>query len=475
MEDACCLMEKILIITKTNKNLQQIKPLLGSDDQIDYCNGIDMGMEKLKVNRFDLIFIDIELVIHSSKSNYRKCFQDFWHIYPYVKIVVMANPSFTREAVKAVETGGAWDYLNYPLDLAEINLLIENMRKSIKIQSELDYLRDQFWQSDCLESIHTKNSEMKKVYNKIRSVAPTKSTVLLTGETGTGKGVLAKLIHRHSNRQDNQFISIHCGAIPDNLIESEFFGHERGAFTGAIKKRIGKFEIANGGTIFLDEIGTISTAAQIKLLQVLQDEVIYPVGSEHCLHTNVRVIAATNIDLKELCKQHLFRQDLYYRLNVFPIEVPPLRERLEDVPYFVNIFLKRLNQFQQKQIEIVDPQVIDALMQYHWPGNIRELENLIERAYILETSKILTPESFPGEFFEEQTTAKYLHVDITLPLAQVRKRAIEDIERNYIKEVLFKNNGVINSSAMETGVSVRQFHKLMTRYGIRKEDYKIRK
>ena len=302
--------------------------------------------------------------------------------------------------------------------------MIENIQENIKIKSELNYLRDQFWQSDCLESIHTKNSEMKKVYSKIKSVAPTKSTVLLTGDTGTGKGVLSKLIHRHSNRQNNQFISIHCGAIPDNLIESELFGHEKGAFTGAIKKRIGKFEIANGGTIFLDEIGTITPAAQIKLLQVLQDQEIYPLGSEKSIQTNVRVIAATNINLKELCNKGQFRQDLYYRLNVFPIEVPTLGKRIEDLPYFVDFFLKRLNQYHQKEIKDVSPQVIEALIQYEWPGNIRELENLIERAYILETSNMLTPESFPNEFFEDTNAVAYLHVNTSIPLAQVRKKAI---------------------------------------------------
>jgi DNA-binding NtrC family response regulator len=337
----------------------------------------------------------------------------------------------------------------------------------------LDYLRDHFWQSDCLETIRTKNAEMKKIYNKIRSVAPTKSTVLLTGETGTGKGVLAKLIHRHSNRQENQFISIHCGAIPDNLIESELFGHEKGAFTGATKKRLGKFEIANGGTIFLDEIGTIQPSAQIKLLQVLQDQEFYPVGSEISIQANVRVIAATNVDLKSLSEQGAFRQDLYYRLNVFPLEVLPLRKRIEDLPYFVDFFLRRLNQFHQKEISGVSPQVIDALMQYEWPGNIRELENLIERAYILETSNMLTPESFPNEFFENVNAVAYLHLDTSIPLAKVRKKAIEDVERNYLKEVLSKNKGVINKSAQETGVSVRQFHKLMSRYGLRKEDFKL--
>ena len=469
--EAFYFMEKMLIISKTKSDLDYLNPLVDSTFKIDHCSEIENGTNLLKQERYDLIIFDIDLINDPCESTYRKCLQTFWHMNSSVKIVVMSDPKSVREAVKAVKAG-AWDYLNYPLNIAEVQHILESIRESVKIQSELDYLRDQFWQNDCLESIHTKNLEMKKVYNKIRMVAPTKSTVLLTGETGTGKSIIAKLIHKHSNRQDNQFISIHCGAIPDNLIESEFFGHEKGAFTGAVKKRTGKFEIANGGTIFLDEIGTITPSAQIKLLKVLQDQEFYPVGSEKAIQTNVRIVAATNVDLKELCDQGSFRLDLYYRLNVFPIEVIPLRSRIEDLSYFVDFFLKRLNQFHQKEIIGVSPQIIDALVQYEWPGNIRELENLIERAYILETSNMLTAESFPTDLFEDTEGVTYLNIDTSLPLAQVRKKAIENIERNYLKEVLTKNKGIINTSAKDTGVSVRQFHKLMSRYGFQKKDFK---
>jgi DNA-binding NtrC family response regulator len=467
-------MEKILVISKSIKDLNSLDSFLDSTFTINHCSAIENGTELLKQNHYDVIIFDIDLIRAPCESTYKKFLQSFWLIHASVKIVVMSDPKLVREAVKVVKAG-AWDYLNYPLNPAEVKYLLESIRESIKIKSELDYLRDQFWQNDCLESIHTNNLNMKKVYNKIRLVAPTKSTVLLTGETGTGKSVIAKIIHKHSNRQDNQFISIHCGAIPDNLIESEFFGHEKGAFTGAIKKRTGKFEIASGGTIFLDEIGTITPSAQIKLLKVLQDQEFYPVGSEKSIKTNVRIIAATNIDLKELCENGTFRLDLYYRLNVFPIEVIPLRKRPEDLSYFVDFFLKRLNQFHQKEINDVSPQVIDALLQYEWPGNIRELENLIERAYILETSNMLTPESFPTDLFENTDGVAYLNIDTSLPLAMVRKKAIEDIERNYLKEVLTKNKGVINISAKDTGISVRQFHKLMCRYGLQKKDFKTAK
>jgi transcriptional regulator with GAF, ATPase, and Fis domain len=313
---------------------------------------------------------------------------------------------------------------------------------------------------------------MEKVYDKIRSVAPTKSTVLLMGETGTGKGVLANLIHQHSNRRNVQFISVHCGAIPDTLLESELFGHEKGAFTGAVKRKLGKFEIASGGTIFLDEVGTITPSAQIKLLQVLQDGTFQRVGGEETLEAKVRVVAATNVDLKEMCEERKFRKDLYYRLNVFPIEIPPLRERPEDIPHLVEGSLKRLNMFNTKEIYHIDTQVLEAFRHYSWPGNIRELENLIERAYILESSPRLTPESFPSELFESGLSFATLSVDSSSTLAEVRRRGIENIERNYLKDLLTQKKGKIKESAEAAGITTRQLHKLMAKHEIRKEEFK---
>ncbi len=283
---------------------------------------------------------------------------------------------------------------------------------------------------------------------------------------------MANLIHRHSNRRDAQFISVHCGAIPDTLLESELFGHEKGSFTGAVRRKLGKFEIAHGGTIFLDEIGTITPSAQIKLLQVLQDGAFQRVGGEETIEANVRVIAATNADLKKMCDDGQFRKDLYYRLNVFPIELPPLRGRVEDVPYFVEEFLKIMNRLNTKEIHDTHPRVIEAFKNYSWPGNIRELENLMERAYILESSSVLTPESFPGELFESETLSATVSVDAGLSIAEVRRKGIEDIERNYLKEQLAQNRGKIQGTAKAAGITTRQLHKLMKKHGIRKEEFK---
>jgi len=296
--------------------------------------------------------------------------------------------------------------------------------------------------------------------------------VLLTGETGTGKGVVAGLIHRHSNRSERQYISIHCGAIPDTLLESELFGHEKGAFTGADRRKLGRFEIAKSGTIFLDEIGTITPSAQIKLLQVLHEKSFQRVGGKETIDADVRVIAATNSDLKAMVNQGVYRDDLYYRLSVFPIEIPALRERKEDIAILVEILLNRLNKLYFKEIHDVHPDVIEAFDRYSWPGNIRELENIIERAYILESSPVLTPKSFPLEFFARGTSFSHVNLDTSLSLAEVRRRAVEEIERRYVRELLSQHRGRIQTTAAAAGITTRQLHKIMKRYDLDKRDFR---
>jgi DNA-binding NtrC family response regulator len=256
------------------------------------------------------------------------------------------------------------------------------------------------------------------------------------------------------------------------LIESELFGHEKGSFTGAVRRKLGKFEIAKGGTIFLDEVGTITPPAQVTFLQVLQEGIFQRVGGEETIEANVRVIAASNADLKKMCDEGCFRRDLYYRLNVFPIEIPPLRERGSDIPQLVEIFLKRLNRFNNKAIHDVDPRVVEALIHYPWPGNIRELENVIERAYILERTSSLGPDSFPADLFDASPSSVDFSGGDILPLAEVRRQGVEELEKRYLMDLLAKNKGRINDSAGLAGITTRQLHKLMTKYGIRKEDFK---
>jgi transcriptional regulator with PAS, ATPase and Fis domain len=313
---------------------------------------------------------------------------------------------------------------------------------------------------------------MLQTFEKVKSVAPTKTTVLLLGDTGVGKGMVAKLIHQHSSRKDEAFVHVHCGALPDTLVESELFGYEKGAFTGAAKRKLGRFDSAQKGTIFLDEINTISGAMQIKLLQVLQERVFQRVGGESPIEADVRVIAASNSDLQQLCDEGLFRKDLYYRLSVFPLVIPSLQQRSEDIPDWVNYLIDWFNKLYSKEIQDADPVVVKALQEYSWPGNIRELENVIERAYILETTHILRPESFPQELFTDKNYTADVELDISLPLAEVRRKSLDQLEQQYLKEVMTKHKGRINRAAETAGITTRQLHKLLSKYGIRKEEYK---
>lgn len=464
-------MKGVLVASKNQSACNAIRTSLRSEYRIDAVSSKDGCLEMFRKKRYEFLFIDVEVLRESMlNNNYKTALQPFWHAYPTAQIIAMSSQEMIREAVRAVKAG-AIDYLTYPVNPDEINYITQSIYESIIMESELDYFRDRFWQEDSLEIVRTRSPLMKRLFDKVRSVAPTKSTVLLSGETGTGKGVLARLIHQHSNRKDGPFISVHCGAIPDTLLESELFGHEKGAFTGAVRRKLGKFEIAQEGTIFLDEIGTITPSAQIKLLEILQDGTFHRVGGEEMIEANARVIAATNADLKKMCEAGQFRKDLYYRLNVFPLEIPPLRERMEDIAYIIDVILKRLKKFDLKEIHDVHPHVIDAFGKYSWPGNIRELENLMERAYILEASPILTPESFPNELFTSDLSPVQVK-GISLSLAEVRHRAIEQSERFYLRELLTANRGRIKETAEAAGISTRQLHKLMKKYSITKEEFK---
>jgi DNA-binding NtrC family response regulator len=422
--------------------------------------------------RCEYAFVDVDVLAQLSESDdYKGALRALGSSLPGARIVVMAPPEKIREAVNFVREGAS-DYLTQPVTAEEVQLVRENIERQERFRSELRYLRDRVWQPEFLDSIQCRSESMKAVLHKIRQVAPTRSTVLLTGETGTGKSFLAKAIHHSSSRSDRQLISVHCGAIPDTLLESELFGHERGAFTGAERRKLGKFEIANSGTLFLDEIATITPAMQVKLLNVLQERSFQRVGGERDIEVDVRILAATNMDLAKLTAEGAFRNDLFFRLNVFPVEVPPLRNRLEDISILVEGFLERLRPFHQKDIEEVHPTVMEAFLTYQWPGNVRELENLLERAFILETSNVLTPEDFPEELFESASAVQQLSLTPTDSLAHVRRQAVEDVERLYLKQQLEANGGRIDATARAAGITPRQLHKLMTKYGLKKEDFR---
>ncbi|MBC2711221.1 MAG: sigma-54-dependent Fis family transcriptional regulator [Desulfosarcina sp.] len=336
----------------------------------------------------------------------------------------------------------------------------------------LGYLEDEALKGRFLDQAQGRSGVMRQLYEQVRLVASTNSTVLITGETGTGKSFLARLIHLQSSRKESPFISVHCGAIPETLIESELFGHEKGAFTGAVKRKQGRFALANGGTIFLDEIGTVIPAIQIKLLQFLQDHTFQPVGSEETMEADLRVLAATNSDPKQMVDEGYFRSDLFYRLNVFPLHIPPLRERREDIPLLTQLFIKRLNRLYGRKIAGVSQEVEQAFFMYDWPGNIRELENLIERAFILEKGEKLGPKSFPPELFNQDCMPPALDSDKLPALRQFRAKVARQAELQYLIRLLTINKGRIALCAATAGVSTRQLHKLMTKHGLRKKDFK---
>ncbi len=465
-------MKYILVVSKKADDIAKIKKAFDPADVVEHAADMDKALKKSLRRRYDLVLTDIALLArHNGGRPYREAIDALKAYYPGMDIVVITPLEDMRMAVEAVKSGAS-DYITTPITVEEVSHVARRINNHAINESELDYFRNSFWQVEAGEMMQTRNPSMEAVYSNLRAVAPTMTTVLIYGETGTGKGVLAKLLHRLSTRHENRFISVHCGAIPDTLLESELFGHEKGAFTGAVKRKLGKFEIAGCGTIFLDEIGTISASAQVKLLQVLQDGTYSRVGGEGILTTNARVVAATNSDLARMCEEGSFRQDLYYRLNVFPIHMPPLRDRTEDIPLLADILLKRLQARMPKPIRGIFRDVIAAMTHYNWPGNIRELENLIERAYILETSDVLTPRSFPSELFSGITEKALLPVDPAMTLSDARKKVIGEFESRYIRALLESNRGRVRKSAEDAGISARQLNKLMERYGIKKESYK---
>lgn len=466
-------LKSILIATPRTEAFASLAAVYGEQTRITTVGRASDLLAAFSASRQDCSFIDIDFLIamqSSGRADPEVLLAPLLRQFPTADIVILCSRDRRADAV-AVLRGGAAGQLLYPVNPEEVRYLTESLEEKQRERQELEYLRRRALHLLPEGVGESRSASMRQVLRKLRSVAGTGTTVLLTGETGTGKGVMARLIHHMSRRREERFLSVHCGAIPENLVESELFGHEKGAFTGAVKRKMGKFEIADGGTLFLDEIGTIASPVQIKLLQVLQERTFSRVGGETEMKTDTRVVAATNNDLAEMVAGGGFRKDLYYRLHVFPVELPPLRERREDIPLLANTLLARLETVQGKGIREIHPDVIQAFFAYEWPGNIREMENLMERAYILETGEILSPDGFPVELFSGASHAT-VPLEISGTLAAARKRAVEMVERQYLEALLGEHRGRIKSSAEAAGVTTRQLHKLMTRYGIRKEAFK---
>jgi DNA-binding NtrC family response regulator len=464
-------MSRILVIAPDARIADAVRLAL-DDAVVDAASGVRDAAGGTRGARYDFAFVDTSLLAAlSAESDHGDSLRLFRERFPAARVVVMSSADGVREAVNFVREGAA-EYLTYPIHPDQVRLVRDSIERREQIRRELSSLPAPSGRLDLLEPIRTNSRLMRDVVKQIRQVAPTRSTVLVTGETGTGKSLIAKIIHAISNRANRQFISVHCGAIPDTLLESELFGHERGAFTGADRRKLGKFEVAHGGTLFLDEVATISPAMQVKLLQVLQDRTIQRLGGEKTIDVDVRIVAASNMDLQAMTHRGDFRDDLFYRLNVFPIEIPPLRDRREDIPTLAEEFLARHNASYQKEIATIHPTVIAAFTAYSWPGNVRELENLMERAVILETSNVLTPDTLPDEVVGPTRRDGPVAVATRESLATVRRRALEEVERAYLRRQLVAHNGRIDATAQAAGITPRQLHKLMIKHGLKKEEFR---
>jgi len=364
---------------------------------------------------------------------------------PHIQCLVITGYATVTTAVEAMKAG-AFDYLMKPFNTTEVLILIKRALEFQSLQVENQQLKRNLEGRYSFENLIGKSEGIKKVCSLIEKVAETDSTILILGESGTGKELVARTIHYNSPRRNKPLIPINCGAIPENLLESELFGHEKGAFTGASSMRIGRFELADGGTVFLDEIGEMSPTLQVKLLRILQQREFERVGGTRTIKVDVRIIAATNIDLEKAVRSGKFREDLYYRLNVIPIVIPPLRERTEDIPLLIEHFLKHFNRTKKKNIEGFSKEAMNLLLSYRWPGNIRELENLIERLVILKGEGIITPEDMPDKVLHprrEEGIISYTIPDDGINLKDV----VEKFENDLIIQALQKAQGVKNRAA----------------------------
>jgi two-component system response regulator PilR (NtrC family) len=372
----------------------------------------------------------------------------------------------TDTAVEAMRLG-ACDYLSKPFDIDLLKMKVREKIENRQLKQENVLLKRTLGLSHQFSNIIGRSDVMLDVFKMIQTVARTNSTIMLTGESGTGKGLVAQAIHFHSLRREKPMVSLNCGAMPENLLESELFGHMRGAFTGADSNKKGLLEVAEKGTVFLDEIGEMSAVMQVKLLRVLQERRFRRVGGLEELTADIRVIAATNQDLSKAVAEGRFREDLFYRINVIPIALPPLRDRREDIPLLAEHFLAKYGDQMEKEITGVSREAMDLLLRHDWPGNIRELENALERAVALEATPTILPDSLPATIRGESPKAAAAPAE-ALPESGFDLEAhVQEIERGYISEALKKSGGVQVKAADLLGMSFRSFRYYVKKYNLR--------
>jgi DNA-binding NtrC family response regulator len=443
---------KILIVDDEHIMRESLLGWLERDGYaVDVAGSGEEALDKLKTTHFDILLVDIKMEGISGLDVLKRVKEDD----PDVAVVMITAYGSISTAIEAMKNG-AYDYLLKPFDPNELGLLIE---KIVKLQAQIRenlYLREQVRERTRFESMIGQSKPMQTVFELICDVAPTESTVLITGETGTGKGLAAKAIHTHSPRCEGPFVIVNCGAIPEHLMESELFGHQKGAFTDAKETKKGRLEMAHGGTLFLDEIGEIGMRMQIDLLRVLEDRVFYRVGGTQPIEADFRIIAATNRDLKEAIAKEAFREDLYYRLNVISFQMPSLRKRKEDIPLLAEHFLYRFTQETNKAIDGFSRETIDEMMLHDWPGNVRELENAIERAVVIGKDRKIQP--------------FYLPFYCTRHFSVPSEDSLYEIEKSHIQRILNDNGWNIARSAKILGIDRSTLYNKVKRYNLRKAD-----
>jgi DNA-binding NtrC family response regulator len=394
-----------------------------------------IGLEMFASHPYDLVLLDLML----PGINGMEVLREIRAIDPHA-VVIMITAYGTIEAAVQATRNGAYDFTTKPFKNEEILVQIKNGLQKRKLEMENFYLRQNFQSQYSFDSIVGKSPQMQAIFKLIQQVAPTKSTVLVVGESGTGKELVAKAIHNCSNRSDAPFIAVNCGNIPTELLESELFGYKKGAFTGAVATKKGLFEVANNGTIFLDEIGNISIELQAKLLRVIQEREFRRLGDVESIKVDVRILAASNEDLQELVKSGRFREDLYYRLNVIKIEMPPLRKRREDIPLLAEFFIRKICEENNRPVCSIEKDAMEVMLDYAWPGNVRELENVIERVIVLSPEGgDISRATFPPEMV---SASEALLISEDLPEEGVSlKHAVLDFEKNLIIRALQRTGG----------------------------------
>lgn len=442
---------KLLIVDDERRMCAVLKTFLENDKlRVATADSAEAAMAALSVEPFDVILSDIKMPGMSGLD----LLQRVKDTSPETEVLLMTAYADARTAVTAMKNG-AYDYIIKPFENEELRLKIYRILEKKSLREENRTLRNQLKGRFSLENMVGTSSAMQNVYQLVQKVAVSDATVLIRGESGTGKELVARAIHEQSRRRELPFIAVNCGALPEGLLESELFGHERGAFTGAEKQKFGRLEMAGNGTIFLDEIGDITPATQIKLLRVLQSREIMRLGGTETIQIQARIIAATNRNLEQAMKNNAFREDLYYRINVFPIFLPPMREHKEDIPDLVAHFLK----IQNAQPDDIDAEALNLLMEYPWPGNVRELENTIERALIMACGGKITVGDLPPRIRGEAEIA------IERDTGADEIPTLFEMERRMIQKALLKAGGNKSLAAKILGITRRQLYSKMERLG----------